>query len=353
MNKNFTNQKPITFFLIFAFAITFTGCMSTKSFQILKAASISIPTDVQTIVLVNRYKPSKENKWKNIVEGIFSGEMLGADKEGANNALMGLSDQILRSPRYKVVQANYTLEGTGTGAFPEPLTLAQIQKLCSDFGADAVVAIETFDSDLQIDVHMEDRKTVDENKKEIIKHVYVANEGVNLTMGWRVYGKKDARILDEYRMYHSNSFTHEAATELLAKQGLLFPVQAIKTTAANGGRAYSDRIAATYTYISRDYYGRRKGFPEMKNARSYVKTDDWAGAATIWKNMLNKNDLKVKGRAAYNLALASEATGDLESALVWARKSANDYQNRKAVARVQALNYRIEDKKRLDEQMKK
>ena len=52
------------------------------------------------------------------------------------------------------------------------------------------------------------------------------------------------------------------------------------------------------------------------------------------------------------MALYYETMGDLESALVWAKKSAVDLGNGKARGYVQVISQRIADAKLLEEQMK-
>ena len=66
---------------------------------------------------------------------------------------------------------------------------------------------------------------------------------------------------------------------------------------------------------------------------------------------INDSDIKIRGYAAYNLALAAEVQGDLDVALDWAKKSYSDFRNKKALSYSRVLQQRIYDQARLKEQM--
>ena len=242
--------------------------------------------------------------------------------------------------------------GNGMGFFPEPLSQADIQRLCNDFGADAVVSIEAFDSDIGIFCKQEERKyTSNEDKKEHTRTVWVAHEDVNLTMGWRMYRKDNAAIIDEYKLYSRKSFTAEGDGERSAKMNLANPMVAIRSTAVEGGNMYADRIAPEPITYVREFYGTKTGYPAMKNAKRKVRANDWDGAVAIWQNLLKINNRKLQGRACYNIAVACEAKGDLDGALEWAKKAAEQYNNKMAFAYINKLNYRIDNEIRVKQQL--
>ena len=109
------------------------------------------------------------------------------------------------------------------------------------------------------------------------------------------------------------------------------------------------RIAPTYVSVSRSYYGR--GSDGLKRAKNHVKAGDWEGATQIWLQEVNSPDTKVRGKAEYNLALAAEVAGDLETALQWARKGAVDLANSRSRSYVATIERRIADQQRLQQQM--
>jgi hypothetical protein len=336
------------------------SCSTAVHFQALQSAGISLPKNVQTLLVVNRYKPAKKERWKNILEGVITGEMIGADKEGASHSIMSLVNGLSTSPRFKIVQANREMEGSGTEAFPMPYSIAEVQNICKEYNADAIVSLEAFDSDIGIDVKREER-TVKADKKDeksgtypdVKRTFFVAREKVNLTIGWRVYEATNGALLDEFKQYPSLEFRNESESEHRAKSGLQDPMSAIIKTGESGGALYVPRIAPVWVNISRDIYTKRKGHPEMKDAKKLAIVNEWAKAGAIWEKMATSTDKKLAGRATYNLAVASEASGNLDNALAWAKKSYTDFGNSKAQSYIAELNYRIEDNRRVGEQMAK
>ena len=60
--------------------------------------------------------------------------------------------------------------------------------------------------------------------------------------------------------------------------------------------------------------------------------------------------MKIAGRASYNMAIINEINGDLDSALNWAQKSYEDYNNKLAPEYVRILNNRLYKNEVLSEQ---
>ena len=130
--------------------ITFAGCTSSISLQVLKPADVTLPQEIQKFTLVNRTKPSKNNQAWNIIEGVLTGEGLFADREGADNCLSGLMSIMQQTPRYTINQASMEFRGTGTDAFAMPLDWTDVENLCKQNNSEALIVLEAFDSDSRI-----------------------------------------------------------------------------------------------------------------------------------------------------------------------------------------------------------
>ena len=64
----------------------------------------------------------------------------------------------------------------------------------------------------------------------------------------------------------------------------------------------------------------------MKQAFSLAKAGDWQRAAHIWRPLASRPENgRLAGKAAYNLAVASEALGLPKVAYDWAKKAYVDY----------------------------
>lgn len=335
--------------LLFLLAILFSSCRTSVAYQGLRPADITLPANVETIVLVNRYKADRRNSWLNIVEGIFTGEILFADRRGVEFSLAALQQRLISGPKYNIVIANEQLTGTGTGMLPPPLSQGDIQRLLNNHQADAVIAIEAFDSNIAIRTEQRERKRRVDGK-EIMEKYYEAFEAVGITIGWRIYNSNGS-VIDQHQMATSQTFRARGATPALAQSNLLFPMEAIMRTGTMAGDAYGVRIAPSWVSYRREIFSRASGSEGMKRARRMAQRGDWADAAQIWERLSKSSDSRLAKRAMYNLAVAAEMNGDFNRALELARMAANNYNLRIADNYIFSLNRRLEELQRLDMQM--
>ena len=89
----------------------------------------------------------------------------------------------------------------------------------------------------------------------------------------------------------------------------------------------------------------------MQQAARYVEADNWERASEIWRQLVDQADPKTAGRAAHNLAVASERLSKLELALQWAEKAYVDFGNKSSRMYMQILRQRLADDELLDYQL--
>jgi hypothetical protein len=338
------------FALIVIGSVLFSSCRTAVSYSGLRPADVTLPKEIQSVVLVNRYKANRQNQWLNIVEGIFTGEILFADKRGVEQALSTLQRRLMDGPKYKVSIANDILYGTGTGILPPPLSVDEIKSLCATYQADAVIAIEGFDSDIAVITEPRQRKrTVD--GKEVIENYFEAIENVNINMSWRLYQGANGSMIDQHTMRANRGFNATGKTADIARRALLFPVDAIMRTASEGGDAYGLRISPSWVNYSREIYGRAARSGQMKRAKKMARRGDWEGASAIWERLSKSENSKIAKRATYNRAVAAEFMGNYDEALTWARKAADAHNLRIADQYIYTLKARLDEIRRLDVQM--
>lgn len=339
------------FILVLVALLIISGCTSSVYYTGLRPADISLPAGTKSIVLLNRYKPEKQNRWRNIVEGIFTGEILFADRYGVEQALAGLQNRLQDGPKFKVVIANEELSGSGTGQFPPPLTPAIIQNLCTQNSAEVLAAIEAFDSDISVSTAPKQKKRM-ENGKEVIDNYFEAVETISVTIGWRLYLNTSGAVIEQFQTNNSMSFSATGLTAKKARAGLLFPVDAIMKTGYEGGDKYGLHIAPSWVNYNRIIYNKASRSQKMKAAKRMAVRGDWKEAAEIWEELSRAGKRKIAKRATYNRAVAAEIDGDFDTALLWAKKAADTYHLKRANSYIITLNRRLYELKRLDKQMK-
>ena len=80
------------------------------------------------------------------------------------------------------------------------------------------------------------------------------------------------------------------------------------------------------------------------------KQGDWDAAINIWRDLVNNPDEKIARRSAYNMAIASEIKGGLDTAIEWANK-AQKLGEKKAYNYINILQRRKMDEEKLKQQL--
>jgi tetratricopeptide (TPR) repeat protein len=337
-------------FIVLFFA--FTACKTTYvTVQVLKPAHITIPSKINNLVFVNRSLPAKSERFKNILEGAVTGEAILADRIGAEECIKGVIANLNESPRYKAVApGNINLKGTGTREFPPALEWDIVEDICKQNQADALITLETFDSNNSVEIG--ERQAERKDGQRTIKYVeFIATLHVQVESGWRIYYPAEKRIIDQNVYNDAQSWSNTSDARKRAEAGLPLIENAVGDAGFYAGKQYAFRISPMWTNVSRYYFN--KGNVDFERADRFGKSGDWKGAADIWIKYVNNSDPKIAGNACYNMALAQELEGNLEEALDWARKSYTKFNNKKGRYYANILQQRIYDQSRLDEQMQK
>lgn len=341
-------MRQIYFSIAVLLTFIIQACTSTIHVQVLKPADINLPDSIQKFAIGNRSLPADGEKLGNIVEGLFSGEGIGLDKRASGSAVIGLTNGLAQSPRYDVTQISEQLYGTGTNQMPAPLEWSEVERLCASTNSDALILLETFDSDSRRTFDTKVRKKkVDDEFVEYTEHI--ANLDMKVVTGWRIYYPAQRMIVDNHVFEDHKGFTGRSDNQELAITRLPSKEQAAREAGELAGQDYAVRISPMWMDVARDYY--TKGSADMKLATRRARSNDWKGAGEVWMKLAESSaNPKVKKRACYNMALVCEIEGNLDLAIEWAKK-ARDLGMNRAIARINQLEQRKLDEARASEQM--
>ena len=314
-----------------------------------RPADITISQDIQNVVVVNRSRPSKDNLAGNIIEGLISGEGIGSDRKGAEYCVDGLAKMLNSSERFTLKNVGgIELKGTGTSSFSIPLAWNEVRSICGSYDGDALLVLETFDSDSRTIVGAPVARTRKVKGIKVKELRYPATLIMNVESGWRIYDVNKELIIDENKFTEIKEFTAWGSSPEIAQLNLPSKRIAIKQSGIYAGEQYGFRISPIWVKVNRTYYiGKHE---ELKNARQYIKSGDWDTAIEIWMPLTDDEDVKLAGRSAFNMALASEIKGSLNAAIDWAKK-AQKLGEKKAYNYINVLNRRKMDQEKLKQQL--
>jgi hypothetical protein len=322
--------------------------------EVLVPANITVPSSVKKVAIVNRSLPSKGDGFANFLEGFITGESIKGDKEGSNKCVNALVDKLNTSPRFGAVLVNYPqLRGTGTREWPAPLSWIMVDSICRMYKSEALVALETFDSDILFDKGKNILKQETAHGKDTLVSEFFANLKINVNAGWRVYDDINRTVLDEQSFIDNKSWAKKGATPEAVLKQLPDKRDAVNVAGIFAGDQYGIRISPTWANVYRSYYVKGKKEVGFKNAKKLVRLKKWDQATIIWTNLAKSTDPKIAGRANYNLALASEMDGDLDKALKYATVARDSFNVKVASQYINVINARIADQARLKQQLGK
>ena len=323
----------------FGFLVLAAGCtvMRPIDLEVLAPARVTVPREIQTLVLGNRYQPEGGRRPLQALEGFLSGEWIGQDRKGMQACLSEFTAILADSPRFRVVGPPLDLRGSGYELLPEPLLPADVQRICGENGADALTTVESFDSNVEwVSVEVERRRKNEDGEWESYTDIE-RRPIIDVNVGWRMYDGRTGVVLDEVQV--------QQQVKLHTSGGVGGAVRQIGRVAA---AEYASRISPYWTMVRRLHFF--TGNDRMKAASRLVRAGDWDTAQQIWRELLEDPDAKIRGKAAYNLAVAHEAEGDLQGAVEWATKAAV-LGEREAPSYLSDLNRRLADEERLDVQL--
>lgn len=328
---------------------------SSTLLEVLQPSQIVLPEEIKVVAVMDRSKPEKG--FANFLEGMVSGEDFGQDREGRRLAMQNLTTTLTRTPTLQVKGTGLEYNGYKNGKqMLPPLNWNEVQSICSKYGADALIALESFDSSSDITYSQSSYKSKQKDGTEITKYTHTARRNLRVYMGWRLYDVKKRVVLDENTVSQFDEDSATGDTQDRARNNLRSQLTAIRDLAAKAGDSYGKRIAPVWVNVSRTYYTKAKGADQdaMEQAHRLTQSNKWEEAAEIWQDLLNNaRDSKTKGKAAHNIALALERNGNLKEAEDWASKAYTQYGNKTSQAYVYTLQQRISDQERLDYQLKK
>lgn len=320
----------------------------------LMPAEIDVPNHVQRLLIIDRTAPQNENLA--VLEGLISGEAPFEVRNAVEATISTIQQELNTSPRYEIIRARERLRGgLFAQTFPNPLTWPQIEALCREYNADAVLALEKFSSDFIVtDKRQIIKKTEGEGRNSRTVEVQgVYAEGVaSVQVGFRLYDPLSKNITDQRDFEKTNLWSAEAETKTQALALLIDKVKATEYVGQLAGASYARRIAPMYLRINRTLYQKPKENPALARGARLGEVNRWEEAIEVWENGLNSpHKNKTGGRICYNIAVGFEVLGDLESAKYWAGKAYTDYGFNQGRTYSNQLNTRMIQEERLRQQL--
>ncbi|MEL6653143.1 MAG: DUF6340 family protein [Bacteroidota bacterium] len=241
-------------------------------------------------------------------------------------------------PQATVIPVHLQL-ARSAGSPPPTLDTESIIYLCEEYKSQGLIALESLD--IQFDT------LVYEDPEVIGGGYWEARLSVSCRAMWRIYSADGRNVWDRWtekfrhQMYGKGVSRREALNDLPSKLDIYHD------WIAERGEAYASSIYPPNVRMERGIFlGKtgpiRKIALDMEKAGNLALAKRWEEAARIWAPIARTESLgKTAHKAAYNMALACEAMGDLRSARQWLLLAAEEYHFTPAKYYLQRLRQRL------------
>jgi len=223
-----------------------------------------------------------------------------------------------------------------------------VRSICDSYNGDALLVLETFDSDSRTIVGSPITRTRKKKGVKVKEIRYPATLIMEIQSGWRIYDVEKKNIVDENKFIEEKDFIAYGSSPDDAIRNLPSKRRAVKESGIFAGRQYGFRISPMWVKARRTYFTGKHD--DLKLAKAYVKSGDWNAAIGIWKDLVNDSDKKIARRSAYNMAIASEIKGGLDAAIEWANR-AKKLGEKKASNYINLLHLRKRNEEKLKQQL--
>jgi hypothetical protein len=328
------------YFILPVLVLAATSCATQELYlNVTQPAPVTIAPEIKTIGIIDRSDPTDQTKTIDMIDQLLTLEGDELDSIGTLEAIRGVTQELKENDRFNEVKllTDLKFKASSVGSLPSPLTWEQVEGICLENGTDALFALEMYDTDTHIN-YSTAKTQVSTILGDIPAIEHIASMEIIVKTGWRIYSPADRAILDEYIVGETVVFTGRGINPAVAVSTLGHRESAVKEVSNKAGHIYALRLIPYRLRATRDYFV--KGTDNFEIAKRKAQLGEWDEAAVLWEKETSNHDMKIAGRAHYNMAIINEINGDLETAKTWAQKSYSDYNIKLALDYVRILENR-------------
>jgi hypothetical protein len=306
--------------LAFLALLLLFSCKTNQLYlNVWEPAPVTIPSYIKSVGVINRSIPTDDTKVFDEIDKVFTLESVDLDRDGALEAIRGLSDELLNNNRFTEVKTltDIDFRTSRLENFPTPLSWEIVGQICDETGTNALFSLEKFDTDTRVS-YSANKVQIETLIGSIPGIEHQADMETTVKTGWRIYDPVGRSILDEYVESESISNSGRGINPLVAAKALTGRKAAVSEVSSRAGNNYAIRILPYKIKVYRDYFV--KGSNNFKIARRKAQMGLWDEAGELWMKETGNPKMRIAGRAVYNMAIISEIDGDIDAALNWAKR---------------------------------
>jgi hypothetical protein len=267
-------------------------------------------------------------------------QLLILDTLITNNLERSLVEVLRQSPIERFHYPYYLSERRLDTTYMEDmiLTRKEVDALCAEMRADAILSLESYSLDLnQFLKYFPDAPTI-----VMTRYYEVSNR-----LLWMVYLPGSPRPYDRYSMVDTLYFTEILNGEYRAT---FTAIDMISELFRNSGTKYGHYLVPVWVHASRQLYRGREDI--LKQASKQTDQGNWDSAYVLWESAIHGTDSTLTAKAFNNMAIYYELEDKLDSASYYISRALEFDSLEAVVSYHEELETRIENREELYRQVR-
>ncbi|MDO9154680.1 MAG: DUF6340 family protein [Paludibacter sp.] len=306
-------------FIVFGIVLTslFLNSCTTKlytSLDVLRPAKVTFAPDIKKLMIVNNTvkQPSDYGHKTELLYEKVKNVTVTTDSLSIF-CLASLTEELNRKEFFSSLNLLPNSLNTSNDFFYVKYPAADtVKALCERYHVDAILSLDR--------IKVTDKTTEYMNGGE---NIYLADLVVNYETQWSIHHPKEPKF--SATTFRDTVFWEsESPQRRKAMNGLPNRTNALIDGALYVGQNTTKRLIPFWEKVDRYFFSNENKY--MKQGIDSVYVKNWTSAIKSWENVLKKNfSNSNKAKAANNIAIAYEISGDIEKAIEYAELSLDYY----------------------------
>lgn len=306
-------------------------------------AKEELPNDIQSLTLMNRSMTNQFSDFR--VDSLqnyfyrnnYQLSKIILDSAACDTTLKALAALMFESGRYDVVipvERNIK-RNLPFYKVPDTLSEQKVDSICKEFNTDGLMVLDRFSTKVMADYSAEKERQY--GAEPTIS--YYATLDLNYYAHFRIYKAGQDGVVKTIEINDTIYWENGDFTE----QRLFSKMPSIKQALISAGIKVAldvdDRISPDWIKDERGYFIFNRNDDK---GQKLMQEDSVSEAQQYWTELAQSKNKRIRSKAEFNLALASELNGDLDSAVKWGLKSYYSYYRHQTEAYLKKLQARKE-----------
>ena len=309
-------MRRLAFIPFVLIVLSLSGCSAAFYYaEFIRPSDRYFPSDLYVMGLAQR-AATEANVAPVYTDGIPYEELKGIPKQTADLAIKSLKETVEELGRYDFTKVIIKESQINADVFAmPPFSSEEIDSIGDIYDLDGIISLDGFEMLIKTSGDVNVINGIDASGVPVRVPEFSKESEVRVTLLWRLYDCRRNEMIDEYqesyeRFFGRVSYSEEDINQIKPEDMSLLDV------AGAAAYDYYTRISPHWEEDYRKYY--YTGSTELQAiATDLQATGDWERAALKWKELTTSENLKVKYRATYNMAVASEILGRPKVAKTW------------------------------------